>query len=86
MKNGSFDQKMLLLKYFKVYLIFFYSSKMKYGKINSSLNGYVKKGVMYATYSALIGESQSGGKYELILCLFLNIQGLACLYFQEYKK
>merc|ERR1711963_90831 len=34
-------------------------SKMKYGKINSSLNGYVKKGVMYATYSALIGESSS---------------------------
>ena len=39
-------------------------SKMKYGKINSNLNGYVKKGVMYATYSALIGESQSGGKYK----------------------
>ena len=37
---------------------------MKYGKINSNLNGYVKKGVMYATYSALIGESQSGGKYK----------------------
>ena len=28
-------------------------SKMKYGKINSSLNGYVKKGVMYSTYSAV---------------------------------
>ena len=28
-------------------------SKMKYGKINSSINGYVKKGVMYATYSAV---------------------------------
>jgi hypothetical protein len=28
-------------------------SKMKYGKINSSINGYIKKGVMYATYSAV---------------------------------
>ena len=28
-------------------------SKMKYGKINSSINGYVKKGVMYSTYSAV---------------------------------
>ena len=34
-------------------------SKMKYAKINSSINGNVSKGVMYATYSALIGESQS---------------------------
>ena len=33
-------------------------SKMKYGKINSALNNYVKKGVMYATYSALIGNVQ----------------------------
>merc|ERR1719220_2069764 len=35
-------------------------SKMKYAKINSQINNYVKKGVMYATYSALIGESQGG--------------------------
>jgi hypothetical protein len=38
---------------------------MKYGKINSPLNGNVNKGVMYATYSALIGESsQNAGKYK----------------------
>ena len=34
-------------------------SKMKYGKINSSLNGYVKKGVMYATYSAVSERKSS---------------------------
>ena len=38
---------------------------MKYGKINSALNGHIKQGVLYATYSALIGESsQNGGKYK----------------------
>jgi hypothetical protein len=38
---------------------------MKYGKINSALNGNIKQGVLYATYSALIGESsQNGGKYK----------------------
>uniref|UniRef100_S4RS05 Protein strawberry notch homolog 2 n=1 Tax=Petromyzon marinus TaxID=7757 RepID=S4RS05_PETMA len=39
-------------------------SKFKYGKITSKENGAVKKGVVFATYSALIGESQSGGKYR----------------------
>ena len=48
-------------------------SKMKYGKINSALNNYVKKGVMYATYSALIGESQSAqGKYKTRLTQLLH--------------
>lgn len=48
-------------------------SKMKYGKINSDLNGNVKKGVLYATYSALIGESSTGqGKYKTRLKQILN--------------
>ncbi|XP_063244312.1 protein strawberry notch-like isoform X2 [Bacillus rossius redtenbacheri] len=40
-------------------------NKFKYGKISSAANGNVKKGVIFSTYSALIGEStQSGGKYK----------------------
>uniref|UniRef100_A0A8C1CIN0 Protein strawberry notch homolog 1 n=1 Tax=Cyprinus carpio carpio TaxID=630221 RepID=A0A8C1CIN0_CYPCA len=39
-------------------------NKIKYGKISSKHNGSVKKGVIFATYSSLIGESQSGGKYK----------------------
>uniref|UniRef100_A0A8C7QHG6 Protein strawberry notch homolog 1 n=1 Tax=Oncorhynchus mykiss TaxID=8022 RepID=A0A8C7QHG6_ONCMY len=39
-------------------------NKFKYGKISSKHNGSVKKGVIFATYSSLIGESQSGGKYK----------------------
>ncbi|XP_066506867.1 protein strawberry notch homolog 1 isoform X2 [Hoplias malabaricus] len=39
-------------------------NKFKYGKISSKHNGSVKKGVVFATYSSLIGESQSGGKYK----------------------
>merc|ERR1719391_557340 len=42
----------------------YFLSKMKYAKINSQLNGNVRKGVIFATYSALIGESQGGGKYK----------------------
>ncbi|KAF0287778.1 Protein strawberry notch 1 [Amphibalanus amphitrite] len=38
---------------------------MKYAKINSVVNGDVKKGVVYSTYSSLIGESSTvGGKYK----------------------
>ena len=40
------------------------SFQFKYGKISSKHNGSVKKGVIFATYSSLIGESQSGGKYK----------------------
>ena len=51
-------------------------SKMKYAKINSSINGKIKKGVMYSTYSALIGESQGaaskGSKYKTRLKQLLN--------------
>lgn len=40
-------------------------NKFKYAKISSGVNGNVKKGVIFSTYSALIGESsQSGGKYK----------------------
>lgn len=51
----------------------YFLSKMKYGKINSDLNGNVKKGVLFSTYSALIGESSSGqGKYKTRLKQILN--------------
>lgn len=40
-------------------------NKFKYAKISSAINGNVKKGVIFSTYSALIGESNSaGGKYK----------------------
>ncbi|KAK2497655.1 hypothetical protein MC885_001541 [Smutsia gigantea] len=44
----------------------------KYGKISSKHNGSVKKGVIFATYSSLIGESQSGGKYKTRLKQLLH--------------
>ncbi|XP_055631316.1 protein strawberry notch isoform X2 [Toxorhynchites rutilus septentrionalis] len=48
-------------------------NKFKYAKINSSLNNNTKKGVIFGTYSALIGESQStGGKYKTRLKQLLN--------------
>ncbi|XP_071789882.1 protein strawberry notch homolog 1-like [Asterias amurensis] len=39
-------------------------NKFKYVKINSQSNGYVKKGVIFATYSSLIGESQAKHNYH----------------------
>jgi hypothetical protein len=40
-------------------------NKFKYAKISSAINGNIKKGVIFSTYSALIGESNSaGGKYK----------------------
>uniref|UniRef100_A0A8D9EDV4 Protein strawberry notch n=1 Tax=Cacopsylla melanoneura TaxID=428564 RepID=A0A8D9EDV4_9HEMI len=40
-------------------------NKFKYAKISSAPNGNVKKGVIFSTYSALIGESNSaGGAYK----------------------
>eukprot|EP00062_Callorhinchus_milii_P021642 gi/632978584/ref/XP_007905995.1/ PREDICTED: protein strawberry notch homolog 1 isoform X2 [Callorhinchus milii] len=47
-------------------------NKFKYGKISSKQNGSVKKGVIFATYSSLIGESQSGGKYKTRLKQLLH--------------
>ncbi|KAK4029142.1 protein strawberry notch [Daphnia magna] len=39
-------------------------NKMKYAKISADVNGGIRKGVIFSTYSSLIGESQSGGKYR----------------------
>ncbi|XP_059054768.1 protein strawberry notch [Achroia grisella] len=40
-------------------------NKFKYAKISSAVNGNVKKGVVFATYSSLIGETQSSAtKYR----------------------
>uniref|UniRef100_K7FR10 Protein strawberry notch homolog 1 n=1 Tax=Pelodiscus sinensis TaxID=13735 RepID=K7FR10_PELSI len=47
-------------------------NKFKYGKISSKHNGSVKRGVIFATYSSLIGESQSGGKYKTRLKQLLH--------------
>ncbi|XP_052900926.1 protein strawberry notch [Anopheles moucheti] len=52
-------------------------NKLKYAKINSSVNHNVKKGVIFGTYSALIGESQStAGKYKSRLKQLLQWCGL----------
>ena len=40
------------------------SSQFKYTKISSKINGKVKKGVIFSTYSALIGESKANNKYR----------------------
>lgn len=41
-------------------------NKFKYAKINSVTNGNVKKGIVFSTYSAMIGESNNrdAGKYK----------------------
>ncbi|XP_047538604.1 protein strawberry notch isoform X3 [Vanessa atalanta] len=39
-------------------------NKFKYAKISSAINGNVKKGVVFSTYSALIGETQANTKYR----------------------
>lgn len=41
-------------------------NKFKYAKINSVANGNVKKGIVFSTYSAMIGESNNrdAGKYK----------------------
>lgn len=39
-------------------------NKFKYAKISSTINQKVKRGVIFATYSSLIGESQKQGKYS----------------------
>ncbi|KAL1417621.1 hypothetical protein MTO96_026674 [Rhipicephalus appendiculatus] len=47
-------------------------NKFKYAKISSKVNGSVKKGVIFSTYSSLIGESQGGGKYKTRLKQLLH--------------
>lgn len=64
-------------------------NKFKYAKISSKVNGSVKKGVIFATYSSLIGESQSGGKYKTRLKQLLHWCGDdfdGCLVFDECHK
>ncbi|XP_022110300.1 protein strawberry notch homolog 1-like isoform X2 [Acanthaster planci] len=47
-------------------------NKFKYDKISSQANGHVKKGVIFSTYSSLIGESQGNYKYHTRLKQLLN--------------
>ncbi|XP_077299576.1 protein strawberry notch isoform X2 [Arctopsyche grandis] len=65
-------------------------NKFKYAKISSPVNGNTKKGVIFSTYSALIGESQSsGGKYKTRLKQLLQWCGEdfdGCIVFDECHK
>ncbi|XP_015914780.1 protein strawberry notch homolog 1 [Parasteatoda tepidariorum] len=64
-------------------------NKFKYAKISCKANGSVKKGVIFATYSSLIGESQSGGKYKTRLKQLLHWCGDdfdGCIVFDECHK
>ncbi|XP_067034175.1 protein strawberry notch homolog 1-like [Acropora muricata] len=48
-------------------------NKFKYkAKLSSKVNGKVKKGVVFATYSSLIGESQGQEKYNTRMSQLLN--------------
>lgn len=47
-----------------MFVIVGFHLQFKYAKISSKINGSVKKGVIFSTYSSLIGESQAGGKYR----------------------
>ncbi|XP_026279435.1 protein strawberry notch isoform X2 [Frankliniella occidentalis] len=65
-------------------------NKFKYAKISSSVNGNVKEGVIFSTYSALIGESsQTSGKYKSRLKQLIdwcgdNFDG--CIIFDECHR
>ena len=65
-------------------------SKMKYAKINHDENGNMKKGVIFATYAALIGECASGsGKYGTRMKQLLDWCGPdydGCIIFDECHK
>ncbi|XP_060806586.1 protein strawberry notch [Amyelois transitella] len=65
-------------------------NKFKYAKISSSVNGNVKKGVVFTTYSALIGETQSSAtKYKTRLKQLLQWCGEdfdGCIVFDECHK
>lgn len=65
-------------------------NKFKYAKINSTINGNVKKGVVFSTYSAMIGESNSStGKYKSRLKQLLQWCGEdfdGCVVFDECHK
>lgn len=65
-------------------------NKFKYAKISSSINNNVKKGVIFSTYSALIGESSSNpGKYKSRLKQLVQWCGTdfdGCIIFDECHK
>ncbi|KAI5630714.1 p-loop containing NTP hydrolase pore-1 domain-containing protein [Phthorimaea operculella] len=65
-------------------------NKFKYAKLSSAVNGNVKKGVVFATYSALIGETQSNAtKYRTRLKQLLQWCGEdfdGCIVFDECHK
>ncbi|KAJ2940235.1 hypothetical protein O0L34_g11799 [Tuta absoluta] len=65
-------------------------NKFKYAKLSSAINGNVKKGVVFATYSALIGETQSNAtKYRTRLKQLLQWCGEdfdGCIVFDECHK
>jgi hypothetical protein len=64
-------------------------NKMKYAKISSAPNNHVKKGVIFSTYSALIGESSGGGKYKSRLKQLLQWCGEdfdGCIVFDECHR
>lgn len=54
---------------------FIFPFQFKYAKISSHINNRVKKGVIFATYSSLIGESQAKGKYRTRLKQLLHWAG-----------
>lgn len=68
----------------------FVCSQFKYAKINSSVNGNVKKGVLFSTYSALISESSGNtSKYKSRLKQLLQWCGAdfdGCIIFDECHK
>lgn len=65
-------------------------NKLKYAKINSTINNNIKKGVIFSTYSALIGESNNTqGKYKTRLRQLLQWCGEdfdGCIVFDECHK
>ncbi|XP_074642051.1 protein strawberry notch homolog 1-like [Tubulanus polymorphus] len=64
-------------------------NKFKYAKISSKINNSVKKGVIFATYSSLIGESQSDKKYKTRLKQLLHWCGEdydGCIIFDECHR
>jgi len=60
-------------------------NKLKYGKIS------IKEGVLFSTYSGLIGESNTGGKFntrlkQIIDWLGTNFEGLVCCIDYSFQK
>lgn len=72
------------------FFISFIPFQFKYAKISSAVNNNVKKGVIFCTYSALIGEStNTTGKYKSRLKQLLQWCGEdfdGCIVFDECHK